>query len=102
MSCGCTSNYTCSMCLCTDGINKANYREYIEPVDTGEPVEPEEEECGPTDEDKAEIRKSANEMIFILQCLLSDEKKRRTRDETAQLEVLENHAFWILSKVNNV
>ena len=47
-----------------------------------------------------EIRKSANEMIFILQCILGDERKRRTRDETAQLEVLERHAFWILSKTN--
>jgi hypothetical protein len=47
-----------------------------------------------------EIRKSANEMIFLLQCILGDERKRRSRDEEAQLQVLQKHAYWILSKTN--
>lgn len=46
-----------------------------------------------------EIRKSANEMIFILQNLLYGDKKR-SRHEQAELHVLEKHAYWILSKTN--
>lgn len=46
-----------------------------------------------------EIRKSANEMIFILQNLIYGDKKR-SRNEMAELEVLSKHAYWILSKTN--
>ena len=46
-----------------------------------------------------EIRKSANEMIFILQTMIYGDKKR-SRHEDAQLHVLEKHAYWILSKTN--
>ena len=46
-----------------------------------------------------EIRKSANEMIFILQNLIYGDKQR-SRHETAELEVLSKHAYWILSKTN--
>ena len=46
-----------------------------------------------------EIRKSANEMIHLLQGLIYGDK-RRNREEESMLQVLEKHAYWILSKTN--
>lgn len=56
--------------------------------------------CEDVDGEKlCEIRKSANEMIFILQNLIYSDKRRGIEERT-QLELLSKHAYWILSKTN--